>query len=137
VLHKLPFIGNNPTQTLKLILDASYPTPARSTGRSPTSWRRSSPSAWPGAHLPLRDRQQLREALSRELARLGIEDPAKELAQFFRDPSGYSGQLKARLISQLLSEAEGFSQGRSATTRTIKLADRVLALETKTSARWR
>ncbi|HEY3449003.1 MAG TPA: serine/threonine-protein kinase, partial [Myxococcales bacterium] len=130
--HKLPFIGNNPTQTLKLILDASYPDPRQANGA--VSDELAAIIAKCLAREPsgrYATAQQLREALAQELARLGLDDPAKECAQFFKQPAAYAENLKVHLIARLLAEAEGTSQGPQRNyARTIKLADRVLALET-------
>lgn len=126
---RLPFLGNNTTQTLKLILDGTYPDPrllnpavsdalagiiARCLHRDPSERF---------AHAG-----ELRDALGEMLQACGIDRPAEELTAFFADPPDYRERLRKRLAMLLLERAEEFCrQKRDA--RALDCLNRVLALD--------
>ncbi len=126
---KLPFQGNNTTQTLKLILDAQYPDPrlecaavsdelaaiiARCLAREPVD--------------RYRDAGELRDALASLLADSGIERPGEELHAFFDEPDAYRARLQASLVARLLERADKALQAGNQ-ARALDALNRVLALE--------
>jgi tRNA A-37 threonylcarbamoyl transferase component Bud32 len=127
--RKLPFTGNNTTQTLKLILDGKYEDPrignaavsddlavvlSRCLARDPAA-------RFPRASA-------LREALSTLLAEAGIDHPGEELANFFADPAGYRTQFSKQLVARLVDRADAFVKaGRN--PKALDCVNRVIALD--------
>jgi serine/threonine-protein kinase len=98
----LPFEGNNPAQVLRRVLDGIYPSAERerpSVGKIYSqildrALARQAEDRYAGA-------EQMREALSEELLRLGVAAPRTELESYFDDPEGWSEEHEKRLIGKL------------------------------------
>ena len=98
----LPFEGNNPAQVLRRVLDGIYPSAERerpSIGRIYSqildrALARQAEDRYAGA-------EQMREALSAELLRLGVAAPRTELESYFDDPEGWSAENERRLTGKL------------------------------------
>jgi len=98
----LPFEGNNPAQVLRRVLDGIYPSAERerpSIGRVYSqildrALARQAEDRYAGA-------EQMREALSAELLRVGVAAPRTELESYFDDPEGWSAEHEKVLIGKL------------------------------------
>lgn len=127
--RKLPFAGNNTTQTLKLILDGAYADPRT---ENPAV---SDELAQVIARCLARDAKDrfptasgLREALDGALKDAGVEHPGNELARFFAEPSAYRGVLAQALVVRLVDQAGQYLRaGRN--PRALNCVNRVLAFE--------
>lgn len=127
----LPFQGNNTTQTLKLILEGSFPDPRRQTpavSDDLTAILQRCLARDPKARYP--EAGALRAALAGALESVGIERPGEELQAFFLDPPGHRARLQARLVERLLADAERGARASSRNhARALDALNRVLALE--------
>ena len=98
----LPFEGNNPAQVLRRVLDGIYPSAERerpSVGKIYSqildrALARQAEDRYAGA-------EEMREALSAELVRLGVAAPRTELESYFDDPEGWSAEHEKRLTGTL------------------------------------
>jgi len=102
----LPFEGNNPAQVLRRVLDGQYPSAdaERPTVGKPYSTLLDRALA----HAPA-DRfasaAEMGDALSKELARMGVDSPRDEIAAWLDDPDRYDTATTKRLIDRLCAEA--------------------------------
>jgi eukaryotic-like serine/threonine-protein kinase len=102
-----PFEGKNPAQVLRRVLDGVYTPADQDKPTVGAVWSRIA-----AVCLAMRvedrypDMDSLRQELSTELASLGIHEPRKELARFFRDPEGYRTALAERLIPILVERGK-------------------------------
>jgi serine/threonine protein kinase len=98
----LPFEGNNPAQVLRRVLDGIYPSAER---ERPTVGKIFSLILDRALARQPEDRydnaEQMREALSTELLRLGVAAPRTELESYFDDPEGWTAENEKRLIGKL------------------------------------
>jgi len=98
----LPFEGNNPAQVLRRVLDGIYPTAER---EKPTVGKVYSQildrALARNADDRYRDAQDLRDALSAELSRVGVASPRSVLQAWFDDPEGWSEAHAKTLIKRL------------------------------------
>ena len=98
----LPFEGNNPAQVLRRVLDGIYPSAER---ERPTVGKIFSLILDRALARQPEDRydnaEQMREALSTELIRLGVAAPRTELESYFDDPAGWTTEHEKRLIGKL------------------------------------
>jgi serine/threonine protein kinase len=98
----LPFEGNNPAQVLRRVLDGIYPSAER---ERPTVGKIFSLILDRALARQPEDRydnaEQMREALSTELLRLGVAAPRTELEAYFDDPEGWTSEHEKRLIGKL------------------------------------
>ena len=98
----LPFEGNNPAQVLRRVLDGIYPSAER---ERPTVGKIYSQILDRALARQAEDRydnaEQMREALSTELLRLGVAAPRTELEAYFDDPEGWTAEHEKRLIGKL------------------------------------
>ncbi|MEZ4260131.1 MAG: serine/threonine-protein kinase [Polyangiaceae bacterium] len=98
----LPFVGNNPAQVLRRVLDGIYAPAERERPTVGKVWStildralaRDAERRFPSA-------EALGEALSRELERLEITSPRAEIEAFFDDPEAYHADHEARLVAVL------------------------------------
>jgi eukaryotic-like serine/threonine-protein kinase len=102
----LPFEGNNPAQVLRRVLDGQYPS---AEAERPTVGRGYSTVLDRAlAHLPA-DRfasaAELGGALTRELARLGVDSPRAEIAEWLDDADAYDATHTKRAIDRLCANA--------------------------------
>lgn len=98
----LPFEGNNPAQVLRRVLDGIYPSAER---ENPPVGKIYSQILDRALARQAEDRyanaEQMREALSAELVRLGIAAPRTELEAYFDDPDTWTAEHEKRLIGKL------------------------------------
>lgn len=98
----LPFEGNNPAQVLRRVLDGIYPSAER---EKPSVGKIYSQILDRALARQAEDRyesaEQMREALSTELVRLGIAAPRTELESYFDDPEEWAEEHEKRLIEKL------------------------------------
>ena len=95
---KLPFAAPNPTAILRRVLEARLRGPAR--GGPARARTRSPPCSSRCLSLDPEQRPasaaEVRDALDRLLAEIGLERPADELVAFLRDPAGFKAEFPAR-----------------------------------------
>ncbi len=127
----LPFLGNNTTQTLKLILEGAFPDPRRqcpAVSDELAAIVQRCLARDPKARYP--DAGALRAALADTLEAVGVERPGEEFQAFYRAPANYRATLQQRLIERLLADAERGSRAASRNhARALGCLNRVLALE--------
>ena len=102
----LPFEGNNPAQVLRRVLEGSYP-PAEDE-RATVGRAYSALLDRALAHDPkdrFADCVVMREALLKELRRLGVDAPKTELSTWFDGPDAYAEKHATRVIAALCREA--------------------------------
>ena len=98
----LPFEGNNPAQVLRRVLDGIYPSAERERASVGKIYSQILDRALARqAEDRYADAEQMREALSAELLRLGVAAPRTELESYFDDPEGWSAEHEKRLIGKL------------------------------------
>jgi len=103
----LPFDGKNPAQVLRKVIEGKYE--CAETERASVG-RRFSQIIDRALALDPKDRPDTPTALAallrEELEALGIGNPAKEIAAYFRDPPVYTAALHARLVPTLVARGE-------------------------------
>lgn len=107
ITGRLPFLGPNPTATLKRILDGVYEDPRTACpalSRSLASVLERCLARDPEARYP--DAGALRDDLGGVLARAGIDRPEEELVTFFSAPEVAREVLTARLVERLLETVQ-------------------------------
>ena len=98
----LPFEGNNPAQVLRRVLDGIYPSAERERPSVGKIYSQILDRALARqAEDRYADAEQMREALSAELLRLGVAAPRTELESYFDDPDGWSAEHEKRLTAKL------------------------------------
>ncbi|HVH45104.1 MAG TPA: serine/threonine-protein kinase [Labilithrix sp.] len=102
VVGHLPFVGNNPAQVLRRVLDGVYAPAERERPTVGRVWSeiidralaRKAESRYP-------DAEAMRNALCAELTRLGMGPPRTEIEAWLDDPDGWTAQQEKRLIERL------------------------------------
>jgi eukaryotic-like serine/threonine-protein kinase len=98
----LPFEGNNPAQVLRRVLDGIYPSAEHENPPVGRVYSQILDRALARQPVDRYDNaEQMREALSGELLRLGIAAPRTELESYFDDPEKWSTEHDKRLIGKL------------------------------------
>jgi serine/threonine protein kinase len=98
----LPFEGNNPAQVLRRVLDGIYPSAEREKATVGRVWSQILDRALARqVEARFADTEAMREAVSAELARVGIVAPRAELEAYFDDPEGWVEEHDKRLIGKL------------------------------------
>ncbi len=98
----LPFLGNNPAQVLRRVLDGVYASAERERPTVGKVWSQILDRALarqPEARYP--DANAMREAISAELTRLGMGAPRKEIEAWLDDPDRWTAEHDKRLITRL------------------------------------
>ncbi|MBX3221457.1 MAG: protein kinase [Labilithrix sp.] len=98
----LPFLGNNPAQVLRRVLDGVYAPAERERPVVGKVWSQILDRALarkPEARFP--DAQAMRDAIHAELTRLGMGSPKKEIEAWLDDPEGWTEEHDKRLIERL------------------------------------
>ena len=130
---QLPFRGKNPHEVLKRIAECRYAPPdmvnpmvgARLSRVIVRALKREPVERFP-------DVAPLRAELLEDLEDAGVDDPRKELAKFFADPTGWAKSFKPLLVQSLAKRGRALeSKGRTAAA--LELWSRALALEPKSS----
>ena len=102
IVGHLPFLGNNPAQVLRRVLDGVYASAERERPTVGKNWSQILDSALarkPEARYP--NAEAMRDAIASELARLGVEAPRRELEAWLDDPEGWTAEHDKRLIVRL------------------------------------
>jgi eukaryotic-like serine/threonine-protein kinase len=103
----LPFEGKNPAQVLRRVLEGTYSPADRERPTVGGRWARIVAAAL--ARDPAErtaSAAELGEAIVRELAALGIDDPRAEICAYFDDPAAYTEALASRLVPRLVARGE-------------------------------
>ena len=98
----LPFIGNNPAQVLRRVLDGVYASAERERPVVGKVWSQILDRALarkPEARFP--DAQAMRDAIAAELGRLGMGSAKVEIEAWLDDPEGWTADHDKRLIDRL------------------------------------
>jgi serine/threonine-protein kinase len=102
VVGHLPFLGNNPAQVLRRVLDGVYAPAERERPVVGRRWSEIIDRALarrPEDRYP--DAGAMREAISSELSRLGMGPPRAEIEAWLDDPETWTAQHDAMLIDRL------------------------------------
>ena len=102
VVGHLPFLGNNPAQVLRRVLDGVYASAERERHIVGRRWSQIIARALarrPEDRYP--DAATMRDAVGVELARLGMGSPRAELEAWLDDPEGWTAAHDASLIDRL------------------------------------
>ncbi|MBX3233402.1 MAG: serine/threonine protein kinase [Labilithrix sp.] len=102
VVGHLPFLGNNPAQVLRRVLDGVYGAAERERPVVGKRWSEILDRAL--ARRPedrYADAAAMRDAISVELGRLGMGAPRVEIEAWLDDPEGWTAAHDARLIERL------------------------------------
>jgi eukaryotic-like serine/threonine-protein kinase len=102
----LPFEGSNPAQVLRRVLDGHYPEAQMERPVIGKPWSALLDRAL--AHAPadrFPDADAMREAVTAELARLGISRPKRELEAWLDDPPAYDQAHAAGMVEKLCALA--------------------------------
>jgi serine/threonine protein kinase len=103
----LPFEGKNPAQVLRKVLDGIYTPADRERGSVGGRWSRIIAAALArDAAERTATPSALAEAISAELAALGILDPKTEIEAYFADPKAYVAEHDRKLVPKLLARGE-------------------------------
>jgi serine/threonine protein kinase len=98
----LPFLGNNPAQVLRRVLDGVYASAERERPSVGKVWSQILDRALARkAEARFHDAGAMREAIALELARLGMGTPKKEIEAWLDDPAGWTAEHEKRLIDRL------------------------------------
>ncbi len=106
LVGKLPFDGNNPAQVLRRVLDGQVAPAERCRPTVGQQYARIVHTAL--AHEPTErypSVEALRDALSAELAYVGMDSPRQEVGAFLRDPTGYAAGFEERIVPRLVEAA--------------------------------
>ena len=98
----LPFEGSNPAQVLRRVLDGTYPSAEIEQATVGKPWSMILDRAL--AHDPTArfvDAAEMRDAMLRELTRVGVEQPRGELEAWLDDPDEYAKAHSAKTIERL------------------------------------
>jgi len=99
---RLPFVGRNPHQILKHVVDGDYPDPLRV---CPAIGARLSSVITKALQKDPAERHQTAQSLQTELeaflGELGIEDPKRTLERYLKDHEGASKELRAQVVQRL------------------------------------
>ena len=101
----LPFEGNNPAQVLRRVLDGTYPradTERGTVGRSFGAVLDRALAVKPDDRFASAD--AMADAFRGELARVGITEPARELAAWISDGAAYEAEHRPRVTAALYAE---------------------------------
>jgi serine/threonine-protein kinase len=126
---RLPFAAANPTAILRRVLEGAFEDPrtldARVSGALATLLDRClavDPAARPASAAELRD------ALDRVLAEVGLASAPDELRAFLRDPAAFKAAFPARAVTALGARADE-ALADHASARALALFDRILAID--------
>ncbi len=98
----LPFLGNNPAQVLRRVLDGVYASAEREKPTIGKVWSQIIDKALARkAENRYADAGAMRDAISAELSRLGMASPRIEIEAWLDDPEGWSAEHERRLIERL------------------------------------
>jgi serine/threonine-protein kinase len=130
----LPFAAPNPTAILRRVLEGDYEDPRAAEPRVPdpladliASCLALDPARRPASSADIRD------ALDRILAQVGLARPDEALLAFLRDPPGFKAAFPPRAIATLIALGDG-ALAEGAAARALGFYNRVLALDPENPA---
>lgn len=127
-VSRLPYVGRNPHQVLKRIMDGDYPDPLRV--RPTIGGELKAIIDKSLAHEP-KDRYQdaadFEQALTAFVARAGEDDPTALLAEFLGDPKATIERLEPQIVERLIERGTAASNDDVGTA--LDCYDRALALD--------
>jgi eukaryotic-like serine/threonine-protein kinase len=98
----LPFLGNNPAQVLRRVLDGVYASAERERPSVGKIWSQILDRALARkAEARYPDAPAMRDAIAAELSRLGMASPRAELEAWLDDPEGWGAAHEKRIIERL------------------------------------
>jgi serine/threonine-protein kinase len=98
----LPFLGNNPAQVLRRVLDGIYASAERERPTVGKVWSQIIDRALARkAEDRYADAIEMREAIGAELLRLGMGAPRAEIEAWLDDPEGWTKEHNERIIGRL------------------------------------
>jgi eukaryotic-like serine/threonine-protein kinase len=98
----LPFLGNNPAQVLRRVLDGVYAPAERERSIVGKVWSQILDKALARkAEARFADAQTMRDVIASELARLSMGAPRIEIEAWLDDPEGWTKEHDKRLIDRL------------------------------------
>jgi serine/threonine-protein kinase len=114
MVGRLPFDGKNPAQVLRRVLDGAFTVPDRARPSIGSAYSHIIEKAlandavdrWESA-------DELADALRAELARLGFDDPRRELAEYLSDPKAYCEAYEPRVVERLTERARSARRERN------------------------
>jgi serine/threonine-protein kinase len=114
MVGRLPFDGKNPAQVLRRVLDGAFTVPDRARPSIGSAYSHIIEKAlandmvdrWESA-------DELADALRAELARLGFDDPRRELAEYLSDPKAYWEAYEPRVVERLTERARSARRERN------------------------
>ncbi len=102
IVGHLPFLGNNPAQVLRRVLDGVYAPAERERPVVGKRWSQILDRALArSADARYEDASAMRDAIAAELARLGMGSSRVELEGWLDDPEGWTAAHDRRLIDRL------------------------------------
>lgn len=108
VVGHLPFIGNNPAQVLRRVLDGVYVSAERERPTVGKVWSEIIDRALarkPEGRFP--DAQAMRDVISAELVRLGMGAPRVEIEAWLDDPEAWTREHDRRIVARLCTLGAG------------------------------
>ncbi len=109
----LPFMGQNPAQVLRRVLQGEYASAEHERPTVGRTWSRILDHALAGAvEARFADTSQMRDALMRELTRLGVTSPRAEIEAWLDDPAGFSATHQAAMTKRLCAHGDEASRRR-------------------------
>jgi serine/threonine-protein kinase len=131
---KLPFAASNPTAILRRVLEGDVEDPRLLEPRVSDPLAElilRSLSVDPGGRP--QTAREVRDALDRVLAQVGLDRPEDALLAFLRDPPGFRAAFPARAVATLTALGDGALAER-ASARALGFFNRVLAIEPENAA---
>jgi serine/threonine protein kinase len=107
----LPFQGNNPAQVLRRVLEGEYPSAENELPKVGRVWSRILDQALaPSIEARFTGAPQMRDALTRELTRLGVTSPRSEIGAWLDDPAGFARSHETAMTARLCAKADEASR---------------------------
>jgi serine/threonine-protein kinase len=107
----LPFQGTNPAQMLRRVLEGQYPSAEDERPTVGRTWSRILDQALASdVTLRFASAPVMRDALLRELARIGVTSPRAEIEAWLDDPAGFTTAHQAMMTTRLCALAEAASR---------------------------
>jgi len=126
---KLPFAAPNPTAILRRVLESDFEDPRAADPRVPDPLADlvTACLALEPAHRPA-TAAEVRDALDRVLAQVGVDHPEETLQEFLRDPPAFKAAFPARATATLIALGDG-ALAEGAAARALAFYDRVLGID--------
>jgi serine/threonine-protein kinase len=107
----LPFQGSNPAQVLRRVLEGEYASAEQEAPTVGRTWSRILDQALaPAVEARFAGALQMRDALLRELAHLGVTSPRGTIEAWFDDPPGFVRTHEATMTTRLCASGDEASR---------------------------